>query len=249
VRGEGGICGTVARRFHETLPIDAGSLAPRDIVARRLTARSKRSGAQCVFLISPITGGILARSVPNIYGDLFAFWDRHDEAADSGRAGRATINAVESKQRRQRRDQSGGYIRNWRSWLHRIARRESSGEQSLLEGLVVAHRACQANARERRPSHSTPPISVAGMANRGTLQNVDELVVIYHKLGRIRRLMWDYVGIVRTDKRLRGRRRACAICSLRSGNFTGNFNVSVDLLELAPIWPRCGSDCQFGIES
>ena len=102
---------------------------------------------------------------------------------------------------------------------------------SLLEGLVVAHRACEAMMRERRPSRATPPISLPEWQS-GDVQDVDELVVIYHNWDEIRRLMWDYVGIVRTDKRLQRASARLRNLQREIREFYWNFKVSVDLLEL-----------------
>jgi L-aspartate oxidase len=102
---------------------------------------------------------------------------------------------------------------------------------SLLEGLVMAHRACDALVREQPASHPAREISLPEWES-GEVQNVDELVVIYHNWDEIRRLMWDYVGIVRTDKRLQ--RAAARLRNLQREirEFYWNFKVSVDLLEL-----------------
>jgi L-aspartate oxidase len=102
---------------------------------------------------------------------------------------------------------------------------------SLLEGLVVAHRACEAMMLERRPSRAAPLISLPEWQS-GDVQDVDELVVIYHNWDEIRRLMWDYVGIVRTDKRLQRASARLRNLQREIREFYWNFKVSVDLLEL-----------------
>jgi L-aspartate oxidase len=71
---------------------------------------------------------------------------------------------------------------------------------SLLEALVVAHRAAQ-SARRYSSSHASPPADLPPWQT-GNAANADELVVITHNWDEIRRCMWDYVGIVRTDNRL-----------------------------------------------
>src|SRR5437773_9895923 len=103
--------------------------------------------------------------------------------------------------------------------------------KSLLEGLVIAHRACQAMLRERRPSHSTPPISLPEWQS-GDVQNLDELVVIYHNWDEIRRLMWDYVSIVRTNKRLQRAAARLRNLTREVQEFYWSFRVTSEVLEL-----------------
>src|SRR5207248_10928421 len=100
---------------------------------------------------------------------------------------------------------------------------------SLLEGLVVAHRAAAAAVQIRRVSKHKVPLPEW---KSGNVQDVDELVVIYHNWDEIRRVMWDYVGVVRTDKRLQ--RAASRLRNLQREirEFYWNFTVSVDRLEL-----------------
>ena len=78
---------------------------------------------------------------------------------------------------------------------------------------------------------SSPSIALPEWES-GDVQNVDELVVIYHNWDEIRRLMWDYVGIVRTEKRLQRASARLRNLQREIREFYWNFKVSVDLLEL-----------------
>jgi len=99
---------------------------------------------------------------------------------------------------------------------------------SLLEGVVTAHRAFEKATRNHKPKIE---IDLPEWRSGG-VQDVDELVVISHNWEEIRRLMWDYVGIVRTDKRLQ--RAATRLRNLHAEvqDFYWNFKVTTDLLEL-----------------
>jgi L-aspartate oxidase len=102
---------------------------------------------------------------------------------------------------------------------------------SLLEGSVVAHRAAEASVRDLPPARTAKKIRLPEWQS-GNVQDIDELVVIYHNWDEIRRLMWDYVGIVRTDKRLQRASTRLRNLQREIHDFYWNFKVSVDLLEL-----------------
>jgi L-aspartate oxidase len=100
---------------------------------------------------------------------------------------------------------------------------------SLLEGLVVADRAAAASVRPQRRSKQK---FLLPEWESGNVQDVDELVVIYHNWDEIRRLMWDYVGIVRTGKRLQRASARLRNLQREIREFYWNFKISMDLLEL-----------------
>jgi L-aspartate oxidase len=102
---------------------------------------------------------------------------------------------------------------------------------SLLEALVCAHRAAQKAVRQPAPVgiFTIPPWQA------GNATNADELVVVSHNWDEIRRLMWDYVGIVRTNKRLERAQKRIANLQEEIREYYWNFIVTSDLLELRNI--------------
>ncbi|MEI8342931.1 MAG: FAD-binding protein, partial [Verrucomicrobiota bacterium] len=103
---------------------------------------------------------------------------------------------------------------------------------SLLEAVVMAHRACEDLVR-REPLSKQPDFEIdLPEWKSGDAHDVDELVVIYHNWDEIRRLMWDYVGIVRTDKRLKRASTRLKNLQREIQEFYWNFTVNTDLLEL-----------------
>jgi L-aspartate oxidase len=102
---------------------------------------------------------------------------------------------------------------------------------SLLEALVCAHRAAETVLNGAAPHHDFKiPDWQSGNAN-----NPDELVVVSHNWDEIRRLMWDYVGIVRTNKRLQRAQKRIANLQQEILEYYWDFIVTADLLELRNI--------------
>jgi L-aspartate oxidase len=228
VRGEGGILRNAAgKEFMKGVhPLE--SLAPRDIVARAIDAEIKRTGAECVYLDITHKGrDFLQSRFPAIYAKCLEFGidmalepipvvpGAHYQCggvvtAPDGRTELPGLWAV-------------GEVAC--TGLHGANRLASN---SLLEALVVAHRASQAVLKEKMPplQKDLPPWE------SGPAQDPDELVVIYHNWREIRQLMWDYVGIVRTTKRLR--RAASRLLRLNEEvrDYYWNYKMTCDLIEL-----------------
>jgi L-aspartate oxidase len=231
VRGEGGILRNGRGEDFMTRYHPQRSLAPRDIVARAIDAEMKRSGAQCVFLdITHQPREFLQERFPHIYETCLRL------GIDMAKQPIPVVPAAHYQCGGIKTDVNGstslpglyavGEVGC--TGLHGANRLASN---SLLEGVVVAHRACEALVRQGAPSTGGRGITLPEWRS-GDVQNVDELVVIYHNWDEIRRLMWDYVGIVRTDKRLERASTRLRNLQREIREFYWNFKVSVDLLEL-----------------
>jgi L-aspartate oxidase len=231
VRGEGGILRNMKgeafmERYHPQR-----ELAPRDIVARAIDAEIKRTGAQYVYLdITHLEPEFVRERFPHIYEVCLRF------GIDLTKQPIPVVPAAHYQCGGIKTDVNGATSL---PGLYAIGEVASTGlhganrlaSNSLLEGLVVAHRACEALMRDRPPSHPSRSITLPEWQS-GDVQDVDELVVIYHNWDEIRRLMWDYVGIVRTDKRLQRASARLRNLQREIHDFYWNFKISVDLLEL-----------------
>ncbi|HNE92099.1 MAG TPA: FAD-binding protein, partial [Agitococcus sp.] len=100
---------------------------------------------------------------------------------------------------------------------------------SLLECFVFAMAAAQ--SIEQRLSHTPPPPSCPQWDD-SQVRHADEDVIILHNWDELRRFMWDYVGIVRTDKRLERALRRIELLKVEIGEYYSNYKVSPNLLEL-----------------
>ena len=232
VRGEGGIL-INAKGEDFTKKIDLrGSLAPRDIVARAIDGELKRTGAPCVYLdVTHKPKGFMKERFPYIYQTLLKF------GLDCETQPIPVVPAAHY--------QCGGVVTDVNgktsirglfavgevacTGLHGANRLASN---SLLEGNVVARRALDEMMRIYPPDKLAPAPPEIPAWEYGDTAVPDELVVIYHNWDEIRRLMWDYVSIVRTDNRLR--RATARLRNLKKEvrEFYWGHRVNADILEL-----------------
>ncbi|MBJ06023.1 MAG: L-aspartate oxidase [Verrucomicrobiaceae bacterium] len=231
VRGEGAtLLNSKGEDF--TRNYDArGSLAPRDIVARAIDTEIKRTGASCVYLdVTTKPKGFMPERFPFIYQTLLEFG--HD-------AEEAPVPVVPAAHY-----QCGGVVAKPDgtttirglfaigevacTGLHGANRLASN---SLLEGNVMARRALAEILRQFPPGREAPSPAIPDWEH-GDTAPPDELVNIYHNWDELRRTMWDYVSIVRTDKRLLRASYRLRNLQREVREFYWGYRVNADVLEL-----------------
>lgn len=224
-----------------------GSLAPRDIVARSIDAEMKRTGASCVFLdITHKPPEFITSRFPKIYAQCLEFGiDITKEPIPVVPAAHYLCGGVLTDQNGQT-DIAGLYAvgESACTGLHGANRLASN---SLLECLVFSHNAVQASRRSASPSDARVPTydeyllksqplgSVAGLKRADLHQKADELDLIAHLWDEIRRLMWAYVGIVRTNRRLTRAQSRLSNLVKEIDQYYSEFEVTSDIVELRNI--------------
>lgn len=227
VRGEGGILrlpdGTRFMPQHD----ERAELAPRDVVARAIDYEMKKGGLDCVFLdISHQPEAFLKEHFPTIHARCLAL------GIDIARQPIPVVPAMHFT--------CGGILTDLDAHtdidrLYAIGETACTGlhganrlaSNSLLECLVFAEVA--ANDILRRDSVA---LEALPDWDDSRVSDADELVVVSHNWDELRRFMWDYVGIVRTTKRLQRAAHRIRLLHEEINEYYRNFHITADLLEL-----------------
>ncbi|EFO0625723.1 TPA: L-aspartate oxidase [Escherichia coli] len=208
---------------------ERGELAPRDIVARAIDHEMKRLGADCMFLdISHKPADFIRQHFPMIYEKLLGLGiDLTQEPVPIVPAAHYTCGGVMVDDH-GRTDVEGLYAIGEVSYtgLHGANRMASN---SLLECLVYGWSAAEDITRRMPYAHG---VSTLKPWDESRVENPDERVVIQHNWHELRLFMWDYVGIVRTTKRLERALRRITMLQQEIDEYYAHFRVSNNLLEL-----------------
>lgn len=229
VRGEGGRLilpngDRFMRHYDERM-----ELAPRDIVARAIDSEIKKHGIDCVYLdISHKSREFIQKHFPTIYMQCLELdIDISTQPIPVVPAAHYTCGGVMTD-RDARTDIPGLYAVGEVACtgLHGANRMASN---SLLECLVFAERA---NRDIRAQIDTIPYPEVLPEWDESKVTDSDEEVVISHNWDELRHFMWDYVGIVRTTKRLERAMHRLELLKVEIAEYYGQFRVTSDLLEL-----------------
>lgn len=229
VRGEGGrlILPDGSAFMHHF--DERGELAPRDIVARAIDHEIKKRGIDCVYLdISHKPAAFIQEHFPNIYQTCLRFdIDITKQPIPVVPAAHYTCGGI----------LTDSFARTDIENLYAVGEVACTGlhganrmaSNSLLECLVFAERAAQ-DIRQKltvlKMSKNLP------LWDESMVSDSDEEVVVAHNWNELRHFMWDYVGIVRTNKRLHRAMNRVELLKKEIAEYYAHFRVTSDLLEL-----------------
>ncbi len=227
MRGEGGLLRLPGgERFmpdHDA----RGELAPRDIVARAIDLEMKKRGLDCVYLdVTHKPANFLIEHFPNIHARCLEL------GIDITRQPIPVVPAAHYV--------CGGIVTDLKArtalpGLYAVGETAFTGlhganrlaSNSLLECLVFSAAAAKEIMQSERQ-----PLSVLPQWDESRVTDADEEIVLSHNWDELRRFMWDYVGIVRTIKRLERARHRIRLLEREIDEYYANFRVTNDLIEL-----------------
>jgi len=234
VRGEGGILidgqGNPFMQKYDPQK----DLACRDVVARAIDTELKKSGEDSVFLdISHKKSELVKNRFPNIYQKCLSFgYDMTQEPIPVVPAEHYMCGGI-ATDLFARTDIQNLYAigETACTGLHGANRLASN---SLIEAVVYANNASTQAIKELREGDFKPPPQIPDWDDTGTTDS-DEVIMVSHNWDEIRRLMWNYVGIVRSNKRLARAKRRIDIIQNEIQEYYWNFKVESGLVELRNI--------------
>lgn len=234
VRGDGGILINADGKPFMKNYSPLKDLACRDVVARAIDAELKKRGDESVFLdISHKDSGFIKTRFPNLYEKCLSFnIDMTRDpipvvpAAHYMCGGVATdINGRTNIQRLFAIGETAC------TGLHGANRLASN---SLLEALVYAHNAAQQAIKDHQNAEFETSPQLPPWDDLGAIDS-DEVIMVTHSWNAVRRMMWNYVGIVRSDKRLERATRRIEMIQNEINEYYWDFKITPDLIELRNI--------------